>query len=83
MGKIHHMNPAAFVISKVGGPKKVALITGEHYTRVCRWRYPEGSRYGTGGVVPHTAAMKLLRWSKRYKKGIRASHFMQFPSRAA
>jgi hypothetical protein len=81
MGKNNHMNPAASIISKVGSPEKVARITGADYTRVCRWRYPE-ARSGTGGIVPHMAAMKLLRWSKRYGKGLRASHFMQFPSRA-
>jgi hypothetical protein len=84
MGKKHHMNPAAFIIAKVGDARAVSKITGSDYTRVCRWRYPEGdARQGTGGIVPHMAAMRLLRWSKRYGKGLRASHFMQFPSKAA
>lgn len=84
MGKTyHHMDPAASIISKVGGPEMVARITGSHYTRVCRWRYPEGSRYGTGGVVPHAAAMKIIFWAKkRGKRGLGPSAFMKLPHRA-
>jgi hypothetical protein len=89
MGKKHHMNPAAFIIAKVGDAKAVSKITGSDYTRVCRWRYPEGDSHGTGGIVPHMAAMKLIAWAKAKARRehqrpiLGPSDFMKFPSRAA
>lgn len=81
MSAILH-NPAASIIEKCGGSKAVAKLTGAHCSRVSRWQYAK-AQGGTGGVIPHMAAMRLLRWSKQHRKGLRASEFMKFPSRCA
>lgn len=54
-----HLNPAKTVIGKVGGPERVAAVTGKHISRVYRWMY-EKSRGGTGGSIPQADAEKLL-----------------------
>jgi hypothetical protein len=53
------LEPAKSIIGKLGGPEKVAEITGRHISRVYRWMY-SAARGGTGGVIPHGEARKLL-----------------------
>ena len=54
-----HLNPAKSIITKLGGVEAVADVTGKHVSRVYRWMYPR-ERGGTGGVIPHDDARKLM-----------------------
>lgn len=54
-----HLEPAKTVIEKIGGADAVAKVTGRDVSRVYRWMYPR-ERGGTGGVIPHPEARKLL-----------------------
>ena len=84
MSKTPHWNPAATVIERAGGARAVSKITGADYSRVCRWRAPKGELGGTGGVVPHDSAIKLIFWAKKRKKrGLGPAAFMKLPTRAA
>lgn len=51
--------PASSIIKKFNGLKAVAEITGVSPHTVMRWRYPRSKR-GTGGVIPHRHASRLL-----------------------
>lgn len=51
--------PATSIIRKFKGLKAVAEITGVSSHSVMRWRYPRSKR-GTGGLIPHRHADKLL-----------------------
>ncbi|RUM95169.1 hypothetical protein EET67_24785 [Pseudaminobacter arsenicus] len=59
--------PAASIIRKFNGLKAVAEITGISSHSVMRWRYPRSKR-GTGGVIPHRHADRLLAVAR--EKGI-------------
>ena len=82
MSAILH-SPAASIIAKCGGSKAVARITGAHCSRVSRWQYAK-AQGGTGGVIPHAAAMKIIFWAKKHRRrGLGPSAFMKMPSVAA
>lgn len=51
--------PAARIIDKLGGAKRVAEIVGVDVSRVHRWTYPR-ERRGTGGIVPSRHQQRLL-----------------------
>lgn len=53
------MEPAATIISALGGPTKVAKIAGVHRTRVWNWTRPKAGG-GTGGVIPMRHIGKLM-----------------------
>lgn len=55
--------PATSVIKKFKGLKAVAEITGVSPHSVMRWRYPRSKR-GTGGIIPHRHANRLLSAAK-------------------
>ncbi|MHB0784407.1 hypothetical protein [Bradyrhizobium sp. 5.13L] len=73
------LNPAKAVIEKIGGYEAAAGITGKHITRVYRWTYPT-SRGGTGGVIPHSDALKLLNHAKFAGIALAAEDFLREPS---
>lgn len=52
------MEPARTIITKLGGPVKVAEIVGIHRTRVYSWMRPR-AKGGTGGLIPiwHVSAL--------------------------
>lgn len=52
--------PAATIIKKLGGPKKVAAIAGVHRTRVSNWMRPKEAG-GTGGTIPQSHHLAILR----------------------
>jgi hypothetical protein len=54
------MEPASTIITKLGGPSKVAAIVGVHPTRVSNWKRPK-SVGGTGGRIPQNHHRALLR----------------------
>lgn len=69
-----HLEPAKSVIAKVGGPDVVARITGRNVTRVYRWMYPP-ERGGTGGVIPHDEARKLLDYAAQQQIALTPADF--------
>jgi len=58
-----HLQPAKGVVSKMGGARACAEVTGKHISRVYGWMYPK-SRGGAGGVIPSADAAKLLAAAK-------------------
>lgn len=69
-----NLEPASSVLALIGGVEVAARITGKHVSRVYRWTYPR-ERGGTGGVIPHEDATKLLKWASESDIPLSASHF--------
>lgn len=65
-----HLEPAATIINRFGGPGEVEAITKASRTRVYRWMQPK-ERGGTGGLIPMVHAVKLI--AEARKKGIEIS----------
>lgn len=80
MSERNNLDPARSVIAKLGGVDAVATITGKHVSRIYRWTYPR-EKGGTGGVVPHEDATKLLAHAKANGLDLTAEDF--FASNAA
>lgn len=73
------MNPATSVIDLIGA-EKVSELTGKHISRVYRWMKPTGAQQGTGGIIPHSDALKLLAYSREVGLGLTEAHFLREPS---
>jgi len=70
----HRLNPAKSVIAKIGGIDVAASVTGKHVSRIYRWMQPR-EKGGTGGVVPHGDATKLLRHAASHGLDLTANDF--------
>ena len=57
------MEPARTIIKRLGGPNKVAEITGVHRTRVSNWARSKAVG-GTGGAIPFKHVPALLAAAK-------------------
>lgn len=75
------MEPAKSILDRIG-VETAAKVTGKHISRVYRWTYPS-SRGGTGGVIPHTDALKLLEYSRAEGIGLGEADFLRSPSVSA
>lgn len=75
-----HMEPAKSILDRIG-VETAAKVTGKHITRVYRWKYPS-SRGGTGGVIPHPDALKLLEHSRENGLGLVEADFLRQPAPA-
>lgn len=73
------MEPAKSILDRIG-VEKAAEITGKHISRVYRWTYPAGAREGTGGIIPHADAIKLLEYCRIADIPLSEADFMQAPS---
>lgn len=69
-----NLEPATSILAKIGGANVAAGITGKHVSRVYRWCYPR-EKGGTGGVVPHDDATKLLAHAKANGIALSAEDF--------
>lgn len=67
---------AKAVIKKCGGAKRTAGIVGRNISWVYRWTYSK-ERSGTGGVVPHADAQKLLEAASRGEVNLTAEDFFE------
>lgn len=76
------LDPAKTVLTKIGGVDVAARVTGKHVSRVYRWTYPR-DKGGTGGVVPHDDATKLLEYAKANSIALAAEDFFRITSREA
>lgn len=75
------MDPAKSILDLIG-VETAAKVTGKHISRVYRWTYPS-SRGGTGGIIPHTEALKLLEHARSEQIPLNEADFMRSPSVAA
>lgn len=57
------MEPAATVISRLGGEAKVSEITGRGLTAPYKWQYPI-EKGGTGGLIPQRLHRVLLDYAR-------------------
>lgn len=69
------MEPASNIIKKLGGPSKVALITGAHRTRVSNWMRGKDVG-GTGGMIPFKHVPKLLKAAEEKGLPLSADDFL-------
>lgn len=78
-----NLEPASTVIAKIGGVDIAAQVTGKHVSRIYRWTYPR-EKGGTGGVIPHEDATKLLKHASDHKIELTAADFfmVEAPSTA-
>lgn len=74
-----HMDPAKTILDLIGY-EKAAELTGKHISRVYRWTYPSGTREGTGGIIPHADAIKLLAHARAEGLALDEADFMRSPS---
>lgn len=77
-----HMEPAKSILDRVG-VDVAARVTGKHISRIYRWMYPAGPRGGTGGIIPHSDAIKLLDHARQNGLGLTEADFLRSPSVAA
>lgn len=73
------MEPAKSILDRIGYGK-AAELTGKHISRVYRWTYPAGVREGTGGIIPHADAIKLLDHCRATGIALSEADFMKSPS---
>lgn len=76
------MQPAEEIVRKLGGPTAVAKIVGVHRTRVSNWMRPR-EKGGTGGVIPHWHATKLLNYARDHGVAVTPNDFLPEPAEAA
>lgn len=69
------MEPANTIITALGGPSKVSLITGVHRVRVSNWKRAK-EKGGTGGLIPFKHAPKLLDEAKKLGVPLSLSDFL-------
>lgn len=72
------MDPAKSILDLIG-VETAAKVTGKHISRVYRWTYP-ASRGGTGGIIPHIDAIKLLDHARGESLPLSEADFMRSPS---
>ena len=69
-----NLEPASTVLAKIGGVEVASKVTGKHVSRVYRWTYPR-EKGGTGGVIPHDDATKLLKHASENNLELTAADF--------
>lgn len=69
-----NVEPAYSIIEVLGGVRRVAEVTGRHYSRVYRWMYPD-ERGGTGGIIPAREQKKLLSFAQENNLDLIPSDF--------
>ena len=64
--RVHALEPAASILTELGGHHAVAERLGLHPNSVARWRMPVP--IGTGGTIPADRVAQILRLAR--EKGI-------------
>lgn len=70
-----HQEPAKTIIYALGGPSKVAAITGASRGRVSNWMRPKAVG-GTGGTIPQKHIRLLLSEAERLGVDLSADDFI-------
>lgn len=73
------MEPARTIIERLGGPAKVAEITGTALTAPYRWQVAV-EKGGTGGFIPRKYHRQILDFAGANEIDIAASDFLQLRS---
>ena len=78
------MEPAATIVTKFGGPSKLASIVGVHRTRVSNWTRSKEAG-GSGGRIPQAHHRAILAASREQGLGITAEDLLpaEHPEAAA
>lgn len=77
------MEPAASIISALGGPTAIADVIGLHRTRVSMWQAPR-EKGGTNGMIPYRHIGKLMKMAQDRDIKLGPADFLQLsPSDAA
>ncbi len=69
------MEPAATIITKLGGERRVSEITGRAYTAPYRWQQPV-EKGGTGGLIPQRLHRVLLDYALTHGITLTAADFL-------
>ena len=69
------MEPAHTIITRLGGPTKVAHIAKVHRTRVSNWQRPKEAG-GTGGLIPFKHVPALLAAAKEMNVELSTDDFL-------
>jgi hypothetical protein len=69
------LDPAAGIIHALGGPKRVAAITGTAVSAPYRWQHPR-ERGGTGGIIPQRHHRALLAFARARAIALSADDFL-------
>ncbi|UOA14494.1 hypothetical protein [Sulfitobacter dubius] len=69
------MEPAASIISALGGPTAVAETIGIHRTRVSMWQAPR-ERGGTNGMIPYRHIEKIMEMARAQNVSLGPESFM-------
>lgn len=69
------MEPAASIITKLGGDTKVSEIVGVHRTRVANWKRPKKSG-GTNGIIPFKHVPALIAAARASGEDLSADDFL-------
>jgi hypothetical protein len=69
------LEPAATVISRFGGARRLADLLGLDKSTVCQWRNPKPR--GTGGLIPGWHHADLLALAKENGVRLRPADLMQ------
>lgn len=72
------MDPAKSILDLVG-IDNAASVTGKHVSRIYRWTYPT-SRGGTGGIIPHADALKILGFARENNIPLSEADFLRAAS---
>lgn len=76
------LEPARSILAKIGGVEVASKVTGKHVSRIYRWTYSR-AKGGTGGVIPHDDATKLLEYARQNGIELTADDFFASADTAA
>lgn len=82
MSEDTHLEPAASIIEKLGGPQSAATICGVRTSTVYRWMWPRKPlghpHRGTGGMIPSGQQERIMEWSRANGNPITPTDFFKF-----
>ena len=70
-----NLEPAASIVSRLGGPGVVAGVVSVHRTRVSNWKR-EKEKGGTGGLIPQKYHRMLLDYAAQKEIELKAEDFL-------
>lgn len=69
------MDPASYIIKRLGGEAKVSEITGTAFTAPYRWQH-EKSKGGSDGLIPQRHHRALLDYAHQNNIPLKAEDFL-------
>jgi hypothetical protein len=74
-------DPAHSIIKRLGGEDVVREVTGAGETAPYRWQHAR-EKGGTGGIIPHKHAVKLLAYATERQIDVTPADFLAAPTLA-